>query len=147
MWWISRPWCRCVTALASTLSPSCGGSGGLRWPVILHRTPYGITAADAPDETDLGWGADRRYRKADANVCASNMRMALAGLWDSWRSPAGERVRSFAIITTAPNELCAQLHNRMPAILAPEAWPEWLGEQPADEARLKSLLAPTLPTA
>jgi hypothetical protein len=70
------------------------------------------------------------------------MRMALAGLWDSWRSPVGERVRSFAIITTAPNELCAQLHNRMPAILAPEAWPEWLGEQPADEARLKSLLAP-----
>ena len=45
------------TALASTLSPSCGGSGGLRWPVILHRTPYGITAADAPDETDIttGW--------------------------------------------------------------------------------------------
>ena len=30
----------------------------------------------------------------------------------------------------------------MPAILAPQAWPEWLGEQPADEAWLKSLLAP-----
>src|ERR1700738_2888863 len=32
-------------------------SGGLRWPVILHRTPYGITAADAPDKTDIakGW--------------------------------------------------------------------------------------------
>jgi putative SOS response-associated peptidase YedK len=68
--------------------------------------------------------------------------MALAGLWQSWRSPAGERVRSFAIITTEPNELCAALHNRMPAILAPQAWPEWLGEQLADEARLKSLLAP-----
>jgi hypothetical protein len=28
-----------------------------RWPVILHRTPYGITATDAPDETDIsrGW--------------------------------------------------------------------------------------------
>jgi putative SOS response-associated peptidase YedK len=26
--------------------------------------------------------------------------MALAGLWETWRSPAGERVRSFAIITT-----------------------------------------------
>jgi putative SOS response-associated peptidase YedK len=51
-------------------------------------------------------------------------------------------VRSFAIITTEPNELCAALHNRMPAILAPQAWPEWLGEQLADEARLKSLLAP-----
>jgi hypothetical protein len=53
---ISRPWCRCVTALASTLSPSCGGSAELRWPVILHRTPYGITAADAPDETDITKG-------------------------------------------------------------------------------------------
>jgi putative SOS response-associated peptidase YedK len=28
--------------------------------------------------------------------------MALAGLWENWRSPAGEWVRSFAIITTAP---------------------------------------------
>src|SRR6266481_1610096 len=28
------------------------GSGGRRWPVILHRTPYGITASDARDKTD-----------------------------------------------------------------------------------------------
>jgi len=28
------------------------GSGGSRWPVILHRTPYGITASDARDKTD-----------------------------------------------------------------------------------------------
>jgi putative SOS response-associated peptidase YedK len=69
--------------------------------------------------------------------------MALAGLWESWHSkPSGERVRSFAIITTEPNELCAQLHNRMPVVLAPEAWPQWLGEEPADDGQLKSLLAP-----
>jgi putative SOS response-associated peptidase YedK len=68
--------------------------------------------------------------------------MALAGLWESWRSPAGERVRSFAIVTTQPNKLCAELHNRMPVILAREAWPAWLGEEPADEAQLKSFLAP-----
>jgi hypothetical protein len=49
--------------------------------------------------------------------------MALAGLWESWHSkPSGERVRSFAIVTTEPNELCAQLHNRIPVVLAPEAW-------------------------
>jgi putative SOS response-associated peptidase YedK len=40
------------------------------------------------------------------------------------------------------HELCAALHNRMPVILAPEAWPAWHGEEPADEPRLKSLLAP-----
>src|SRR6516164_7937440 len=67
---------------------------------------------------------------------------ALAGLWENWKSPAGEWVRSFAIVTTEPNELCAELHNRMPVILAPETWPTWLGEEPADRAQLKSLLAP-----
>jgi hypothetical protein len=30
---------------------------------------------------------------------------------------AGAWVRSFAIITTTPNELCAELHNRMPVVL------------------------------
>ena len=68
--------------------------------------------------------------------------MALAGLWDTWRSPAGERIRSFTIITTPPNELCAKLHNRMPAVLKPDAWPLWLGEQPAELAPIKALLVP-----
>jgi putative SOS response-associated peptidase YedK len=38
-------------------------------------------------------------------------------------------VRSFAIVTTTPNELCAQLHNRMPVVLKPDVWPVWLGEE------------------
>ena len=68
--------------------------------------------------------------------------MALAGLWENWKSSAGEWVRSFAIVTTEPNELCAELHNRMPVILAPETWPAWLGEDPADVPCLRALLAP-----
>jgi putative SOS response-associated peptidase YedK len=68
--------------------------------------------------------------------------MALAGVWENWQSPAGEWVRSFAIITTTPNELCGEIHNRMPVILKPSAWPAWLGEEPADVAELKSFLAP-----
>ena len=68
--------------------------------------------------------------------------MALAGLWETWRSPAGERVRSFAIITIRANELCAELHDRMPVILSRVSWPAWLGEEPADPTRLKSMLAP-----
>jgi putative SOS response-associated peptidase YedK len=71
--------------------------------------------------------------------------MAMAGLWETWRSPgspSGERIRSFTIATTTPNELCAKLHNRMPVVLKPEAWPAWLGEEPADLPHLKALLAP-----
>jgi putative SOS response-associated peptidase YedK len=68
--------------------------------------------------------------------------MALAGLWENWHSPAGEWVRSFAIVTTVPNQLCAEIHNRMPVILRPDVWPVWRGEEPADEPQLKSLLGP-----
>jgi putative SOS response-associated peptidase YedK len=67
---------------------------------------------------------------------------ALAGLWENWRSSADEWVRSFAIVTTIPNELCAELHNRMPVVLKPESWPVWLGKQPSDASALKALLAP-----
>jgi hypothetical protein len=67
---------------------------------------------------------------------------ALAGLWENWRSAAGEWVRSFAIVTTTPNDLSAELHNRMPVVLGPETWPAWLGQEPADARQLKALLAP-----
>jgi putative SOS response-associated peptidase YedK len=69
--------------------------------------------------------------------------MALAGLWETWKSPAEEVVRSFTIITTTPNEMCAEIHNRMPVILPPSVWSAWLGEEQVDgEAALKGLLAP-----
>jgi putative SOS response-associated peptidase YedK len=82
-------------------------------------------------------------RDREAALCARARRiMALAGLWENWRSPAGEWVRSFAIVTTVPNQLCAEIHNRMPVILKPDAWPAWLAEEPADQPELKALLAP-----
>jgi putative SOS response-associated peptidase YedK len=68
--------------------------------------------------------------------------MAMAGLWDTWRSKDGERIRSFTIVTTTPNELCAELHNRMPVVLKPAVWPAWLREETADVPHLKALLAP-----
>jgi putative SOS response-associated peptidase YedK len=95
-----------------------------------------------PVDNFYEWKKVEGGKQPYAIALADRKLMALAGLWESWRSPAGERVRSFAIVTTEPNELCAELHNRMPVILAPEVWPAWLGEEPADEAQLKSFLAP-----
>ena len=88
------------------------------------------------------WKKTATGKQPYAIALADRRLMALAGLWENWRSPAGEWIRSFAIITTEPNELCAALHNRMPVLLKPEAWPVWLGEEPADPFELKSLLAP-----
>jgi putative SOS response-associated peptidase YedK len=68
--------------------------------------------------------------------------MTFAGLWDLWQTPDGTALRSFAIITTAANELLQPLHDRMPALLAPDRWPTWLGEKTATDTELKAILQP-----
>ena len=67
---------------------------------------------------------------------------AFAGVWESWRGPEGERVQSCAVITTAPNELMAPVHDRMPVILPEEAEDAWLDPAPRDVAALRALLKP-----
>ena len=66
--------------------------------------------------------------------------MALAGIWDGWRGPSGEIIRSFAIITTTANALLAPVHDRMPVVVEETDWPAWLGEI---EANPKALLHPS----
>ena len=67
---------------------------------------------------------------------------AFASLWDSWRSPDGEQIRTCTLITTEPNDLVASIHNRMPVILSSEAQKEWLDPSLHDEHVLLPLLVP-----
>jgi putative SOS response-associated peptidase YedK len=67
--------------------------------------------------------------------------MALAGIWDCWPGPT-EKVFTCAIITTAANPLVEPVHDRMPAILPPEAWDAWLDPNQTDPAKLLPLLRP-----
>jgi len=95
-----------------------------------------------PVDNFYEWKKTATGKQPYAIALADRGLMALAGLWENWRSPAGEWIRSFAVVTCPPNKLCAELHNRMPVVLGPETWPAWLGEEPADAPRLKALLAP-----
>ncbi len=65
---------------------------------------------------------------------------AFAGLWDSWKSPTGQHIRTCTIITTEPNELMQPIHNRMPAILSREAREAWLDPTLHDSQALLPLL-------
>ena len=51
---------------------------------------------------------------------------AFAGLWEQWQPPDGAVIESCTIITTTPNDLMAPIHNRMPVILAPPSYDQWL---------------------
>src|ERR1700686_4747624 len=76
-----------------------------------------------------------------AIALADRSLMALAGLWENWKSRvSNETTRSFTIVTTTPNEICAEIHNRMPVILPPDTWSAWLGEESVEADELKSML-------
>jgi len=58
--------------------------------------------------------------------------MACAGLWEGWKQPDGDWLRSYSIITCAAAGRQALLHERMPVILPRETWDAWLeGDEPA----------------
>src|SRR5438477_5360183 len=67
---------------------------------------------------------------------------AFAGLCDLWQSSDGRQIRSCTLITTEPNAVVASIHNRMPAILLPDAREMWLDTDLQDEHALLPLLAP-----
>ena len=73
------------------------------------------------------------WRKSDKQAfrftVGDDQIFGVAGLWDAWKSPEGEWLQSFSIITTDPNTVSASIHNRMPAILHPKDYEEWLDRQ------------------
>lgn len=67
---------------------------------------------------------------------------ALAGLWDEWRSPEGEVIESCTILTTTPNSLVADMHDRMPVIVKPDQYEVWLDPDVTDFAAIRDILQP-----
>ena len=66
---------------------------------------------------------------------------AFAGLWESWKDDGGPEIRSCTILTTKPNTLAGEIHDRMPVILPTGAYDVWLDPE-ADRDELYGLLAP-----
>jgi putative SOS response-associated peptidase YedK len=66
----------------------------------------------------------------------------LAGLWDTWRSPDGGDVESRVIVTTPANSRLAELHDRMPEILARSAIATWLDPIVCEPAELEPCVQP-----
>ena len=69
----------------------------------------------------------------------------LAGLWESWKSPAGQSLHTCTIITTSSNELTSSIHDRMPVILDPRDEQKWLDPSVNDPYLLNHYLRPFNP--
>jgi putative SOS response-associated peptidase YedK len=67
---------------------------------------------------------------------------AFAGLWDRWRDPSGQWLKSCSILTTTPNSVTSAVHDRMPVILDPDNYDLWLDSGMRDVAGASELLKP-----
>jgi putative SOS response-associated peptidase YedK len=71
----------------------------------------------------------------------SGQPMAFAGLWETWSGPNGEEMETAAIVTTAASRSIAHIHDRMPVIVAPEAFDFWLDPN-VDAMTATAVIAP-----
>lgn len=67
---------------------------------------------------------------------------AFAGLWEHWRDPSGQWVKSCSILTTTPNAVTSAIHDRMPVILEQESYDLWLDLGMQNAATISELLRP-----
>jgi len=67
---------------------------------------------------------------------------AFAGLWDRWKDPSGQWVKSCSILTTTPNALTSSVHDRMPVILDSDDYDLWLNPRMTDVEAVSEMLKP-----
>ena len=89
------------------------------------------------------WRKDGKSKIPTYIFLKSRESFAFAGLWETWKSPEGETVKSCTIVTTRPNEFMEPIHNRMPVILSSETEALWIDPLSEDPDILQPLLQPS----
>lgn len=128
----------------------------LRWGLVPHwakdpsigaklSNARGETVADKPSYRDAfrrrrclvpadgfyEWKADGQQKQAYYFSMESGEPFALGGVWETWRASDGNILRTCCLITTEPNEIMTPVHDRMPVIISPENYEQWLTGEPA----------------
>ena len=67
---------------------------------------------------------------------------AFAGLWDRWKDPSGQWVRTCSILTTGPNAVTSSVHDRMPVILNVDDYDLWLDPGMTNVEAVSGMLKP-----
>ena len=97
----------------------------------VWRIPFQRRRCLVPADGFYEWKkVDPKTRQPYAFSLTTGEPFAFAGLWDAWKDPTGNWLQSYSIITTTPNELTAEVHDRMPVILKPADYTRWLTRDP-----------------
>jgi putative SOS response-associated peptidase YedK len=100
-----------------------------------------------PAEGFYEWRSEQRGKTPFLIRRRDGAPFGMAGLWETWHGPEGERLDSCTIVVTAANDLVAAIHDRMPAVVAPEDYGTWLDPDTKGIERLRAMLRPADPEA
>lgn len=120
-----------INARSETIAAKPSFREPLRWQRCL-----------IPADGFYEWKREGKQKLPFCFTLASDSVFAFAGIWDRWKSPQGQVVESCSILTTAPNELMQDIHDRMPVILSPDAYDIWLDPGFRNVEELQPLLKP-----
>jgi putative SOS response-associated peptidase YedK len=86
------------------------------------------------------WKKTGTKTKIPFHIAPRSGLLYFAGLWDSWRGPAGEVIDTFSIVTCPSAGNIAGLHDRMPVFLNEDSLKVWLDPSLRDVEKLSALL-------
>ena len=95
-----------------------------------------------PADGFFEWKKEEKSKTPYRFILENEKPFAFAGLWDSWKNEKGETLYTFTIVTTSPNKMIEEVHDRMPVILNDQGEKIWLDPNTEDKKVLKELLIP-----
>jgi putative SOS response-associated peptidase YedK len=88
------------------------------------------------------WKRDGKTKQPFCFEVNQGQLFAFAGLWDRWKDPNGNWIKTCSILTTTPNAVTSSVHDRMPVILDPDGYDLWLDPGMTKVEAVSDLLKP-----
>lgn len=88
------------------------------------------------------WKRDGKIKQPFCFEVNDGELFAFAGLWDRWKDPNGNWIKTCSILTTTPNAVTVGVHDRMPVILDPDSYDLWLDPGMTRVEAVSDLLKP-----
>jgi putative SOS response-associated peptidase YedK len=86
------------------------------------------------------WSGEIGRKQAYRIARADGGPFAFAGLWEHWQGADGSELETAAIVTTEAFGPIASIHHRMPVIVAPELYDDWLANERLEAEKALALV-------
>jgi putative SOS response-associated peptidase YedK len=106
-----------------------------------YRTALQRRRCLIPADGFYEWSGEGEARTAFYIHRSGGEPLAFAGLWEAWKQPSGDWLRTCAIITAPADLRLRALHDRMPVVLPSCAWDQWLDRDERRPAAALDLLS------